>query len=95
MHFFILWYVTLSLSAISAYLLVKKPFSYLSFLIGIYSLIVLLLIYGVGAASPFNFLGKGGEEGLIIYPLMLWMIALGGYLMGNPKSYRERKKIIP
>lgn len=89
-QFFSIWFGTLSLSAISSFLLVKKPFAYLSLFIGIFSLMVLLLVNVLGIALPFISLGKGGEEGLIVYPLILWMVALGAYLMGKPESYGKR-----
>jgi hypothetical protein len=34
-------------------------------------------------ASPFMVLGEGGAERLIVYPVILGIIALGGYLNGS------------
>jgi hypothetical protein len=32
----------------------------------------------------FGAIGHGGAERLIVYPVMLWMMAFGGYLMAGP-----------
>ena len=37
-----------------------------------------------GNAAVFGAIGHGGSERLIAYPVMLWMIAVGGYLLGQP-----------
>jgi hypothetical membrane protein len=43
---------------------------------------VLLMIVGdSGNAAVFGAIGHGGTERMIVYPVMLWMLALGGYLM--------------
>lgn len=75
-------FVTSSLSAIAAYRLVKRPFAYFSVAIGIFSLIVLLSAFAV-QPSPFSLIfGRGGEERFIAYPVAIWVIGFGGYLMG-------------
>ena len=77
-------FVTSSLSAIAAYRLEKRPFAYISVLIGTFSLIVLFLALFMGESSPFWLVfGRGGEERFVAYPVVLWIIGLGGYLMGS------------
>jgi hypothetical protein len=39
-----------------------------------------------GNAAAFGPIGHGGTERMIVYPVMLWMLAFGGFLMGE----RER-----
>lgn len=81
-------FVVSSLSAIAAYRLEKKPFAYISVVIGMFSLFVLLSAFFVGifmgVPSPFwQMFGRGGEERFIAYPVLLWVIGFGGYLMGT------------
>jgi hypothetical membrane protein len=75
-------FTTSSLSAIAAYRLLEKPFSYISAVIGAFSLIVLILAMFSGGHSYFwQLFGRGGEERFIAYPVLLWVIGFGGYLM--------------
>lgn len=64
------------LSVTFAYKLVKTPFTFFS-VMGIMSLIaIVFFISGV-----FLGIGIGGMERMIVYPLLLWIIGFGGYLM--------------
>ncbi len=65
------------LGAIAASKVVKEPFSYFSILMGIAS-ITALVLYGT---NIFLGLGPGGMERMIAYPVLLWSISFGGYLM--------------
>ncbi len=67
------------LSAIATYKLVKAPFKYLSVLMGMIGLIALALFI----SKIFLGLGPGGMERMITYPLLLWVIGFGGYLMSS------------
>lgn len=67
------------LSAVASCKLVKPPFAYLSFLMGIISLIALVLF----GSKLFLGLGPGGMERMIAYPLLLWVIGFGGNLMAS------------
>lgn len=76
-------FVASSLSAVAAYRLEKRPFAHISAVIGLLSLIVLVSAFFLGETSPFWLaFGRGGEERLIAYPVVLWVTGLGGYLMG-------------
>ena len=76
-------FVTSSLSAIAAYRLEKRPFDYISVVIGTFSLIVLFLAFFMGGSSPFLIMsGRGREERFIASSAVLWIIWFGGYLMG-------------
>jgi hypothetical membrane protein len=66
------------LSAIAAYKLERSPLSYFSVVIGVISLSALLLFL----TGIFLGLGQGGMERMIVYPVLLWAISCGGYLMG-------------
>ena len=30
-------------------------------------------------------MGHGGAERMIVYPVMMWLMAFGGYLLGTPR----------
>jgi hypothetical membrane protein len=77
-------FIASSLSAIAAYSLEKKPFAYISVVIGAFSLIVLFSALFIGESSTFWLVfGRGGEERFVAYPVVLWLIGFGGYLMGD------------
>ena len=44
---------------------------------------VLMVIGDSGNPAVFGAIGHGGAERLITYPAMLWLIALGGQLLGR------------
>ena len=66
-----------ALAAIAAIRIVKAPFSYFSVLMGLASLTSLVL-YGL---EIYMGLGPGGMERMIAYPILLWGIGFGGYMM--------------
>lgn len=66
---------------------VSRPFSFLCGLFGGISLLVLVSVffYGliVGGSSPLEPLGPGGIERWVVYPLIIWLPAFGGYLLAD------------
>jgi len=84
------WFVTGPLSAIVAYRFLNKPFAYFSVVIGVFALIVLFSAVFVGQSSPFLAFGRGGEERMLAYPVVLWMMAFAGYLMGSSQTNAEK-----
>jgi hypothetical membrane protein len=83
------WFVTAPLSAIVAFKFLKKPFAYFSIIIGVFALIVLISAVFAGQSSLFLAFGRGGEERMIVYPIVLWMMAFAGYLMNTPQEKAE------
>ncbi len=70
-------FISGGLSAIYAYRLINSPFKYLSVLLGITGLFFLF------TASIFMpIMGGGGVERWVAYPIVLWLIGFGGYLIG-------------
>jgi hypothetical membrane protein len=65
---------------------VSRPFSVLCGLFGGISLLFLVSVffYGlvIGGPHPLESLGGGGIERWVVYPLVLWTLAFGGYLLG-------------
>ena len=70
------------LSAIASCRLVKAPFNYFSVLSGMTSLTALILF----ASDIYLGLGPGGMERMIVYPVLVWVAGLGGYLMAAAGS---------
>lgn len=93
-QFLTIWLVTGSLSMIATFIMVKRPFKYLSLVLGLFSLLVFLFDYGKGSKSPFCFLGTGAGEIFLFVPVIIWLIAFAGYIIGDPDPYglRRRKK---
>jgi hypothetical protein len=48
--------------------------------------VVLMVIGDAGNTAAFGPIGHGGTERMIVYPVMLWMLAFGGYLMARPAA---------
>jgi hypothetical membrane protein len=65
------------LSAISSCRLMKYPFNIISILLGLMSLLALILFIG----NIYFGLGVGGMERMIVYPILIWMIGFGGFLI--------------
>ncbi|MDR9381421.1 MAG: DUF998 domain-containing protein [Natronomonas sp.] len=65
---------------------VARPFSYLCLLFGGISLTFLISVLAFGLAGlehPLQFLGSGGVERWVVYPLLMWILSFGGYLLGT------------
>jgi hypothetical membrane protein len=67
--------------AISGYYVFRGPFSLLSPLFGVISLLAAILF----ASHLFLGLGMGGMERMITYPLTIWSLGAGAYLMSPGK----------
>ena len=84
--FAILAFLMGGLAAIISYRVQKFPMNYFSVILGGIALLDLLLYYILGQGSPFWPLGIGGLERWVAYPILLWGIGFGGYLMGTCKD---------
>jgi hypothetical membrane protein len=70
------------LSAIISYRLVKHPFNIIVILLGLMSLSAVFLFIG----NIYFGLGVGGMERMIVYPILIWMIGFGSFLMAFPEK---------
>ena len=78
------------LSAIAAYRIERSPMTYFSVIMGVVTLVFwsflewgfLELMEGT-ASSSYLGLGVCGIEKMVAYPLLLWVLGFGGYLMGS------------
>jgi hypothetical membrane protein len=69
-------------TAIATYKITKPPLRYLSVILGAATLTAAVLFVttrGIGLLG----LGIGGMERMMAYPTLLWIISLGGYLLGT------------
>ncbi len=72
-----------SLAVIFSYRLgLNIPMVVVSLILGIISLLSMIFYNGLAV-----YLGPGGAEGLIVYPLLLYFTALGGYLTSRGKDW--------
>lgn len=69
----------------------KPPFSYLSVALGVIILITEFFFLAGAYISPNFYLGlsRGALQSLIIYPLLMWMLGFGAYLVGETVSQRK------
>ncbi len=70
------------LSAIFSYKVSKPPFSIISIVLGLISLVAMILFMG----NIYLGLGVGGMERMIVYPILIWMIGFGGFLIALPEK---------
>ena len=61
------------------------PFSAISAVLGIITLATMILYMILGDRSPMAGLGLGGVERWIAYPILVWVMSFGGYLMGRSR----------
>jgi len=81
--FALITFVSGAIAAIVAYKVESFPLRYISVVLGTISLVTLLSNMFLGDSNPLNAMGIGGVERWVAYPILLWLLGFGGYLMGN------------
>jgi hypothetical membrane protein len=81
-------FVAGGVAAVSAARVTTAPFRLISFVLGAVSLLTLTSYILLGDGSPMAAFGIGGIERWIVYPVILWVIAFGGYLSGRADGDR-------
>lgn len=76
-------------AAISAARTASGPFRWVSTALGAVSLLTLVTYMVLGDGTPMAALGIGGIERWIVYPVILWLVAFGGYLSGLADGHGE------
>jgi hypothetical membrane protein len=68
---------------------INIPMTIIGIILGLIALgtIISPIIFGIGPNNPLDVFGKGGSERLIIYPIIMYLTALGGYLTGRGKDW--------
>jgi hypothetical membrane protein len=84
-----------NIAAIATATVIHGPMKIVSVLAGLVGIgfVVLMIAGDSGNAAAFGAIGHGGTERMIVYPVMLWMLAFGGYLMadsGRVDAWRMR-----
>ncbi|MFC5366530.1 DUF998 domain-containing protein [Salinirubrum litoreum] len=85
--FALLTFTTGGLAALVASRVVPRTFRYASLAVGGFVLLLLASVMGFGIAGithPMAPLGLGGVERFVAYPVVLWLLAFGGYLLAGP-----------
>lgn len=73
------------LAAVLAYKVETPPLRYISVVLGAIPLSILILMTVLGESAGLTaLLGPGGAERWVAYPIVLWLVMFGGYLMGGP-----------
>jgi hypothetical membrane protein len=74
------------IAAIFSYRIIKSPFRYFALSLGALSLFGTVMEFGAYETAFFQqSLGPGGWERIIVYPLLIWLIGFGSYLL-KPKE---------
>ena len=73
-----------SLALLTSFTILRDSLiKYILIVLGAIALLDILLVIILQDANPFMAFGIGGTERLIVYPVILGIIALGGYLTGS------------
>ena len=77
-----------NLQAVGSAVVVRGWMRWISVAAGLSGLafVVLMVVGDSGNAQVFGAIGHGGAERMIVYPVMLWLMALGGYLAAGHQS---------
>lgn len=83
-------FVFFNVEAIASGTVVPGPMRWVSVLFGLVGIgfVVVMIIGDSGNPSVFGAIGHGGAERMIAYPIMLWMLAFGGYLIAAERTDR-------
>jgi hypothetical membrane protein len=87
--FAMITFVAGGVAAVSAARVTTAPFRVISFALGAVSLLTLVSYMLLGDSSPMAEFGIGGIERWIVYPVIVWVIAFGGYLCGRADGDRK------
>lgn len=84
--FALLAFVFFNVEAIACLAVVTGPMRVISAVAGLTGLafVVLMVIGDAGNPAVFGAMGHGGAERMIVYPVMIWLMAFGGYLLAAP-----------
>ena len=74
-----------ALAATYAFRFIRPPLGYLSIVLGVFSLAAL----GLFVSKTYLGLGPGGMERMIVWPVLVWGLAFGGYLLGTSAGSGE------
>jgi hypothetical membrane protein len=78
-------FVFFNIQAIATSRFATLPLAAIGLVAGVVGLVfvAIMVIGDSGNTAVFGLIGHGGAERMIVYPVMLWLLAFGGYLMGR------------
>jgi hypothetical membrane protein len=79
-------FVAGGLAGIVTLTVARPPFGAIAVILGVIGLASLLLYMVLGDSDPMAVLGIGGVERWVAYPVLIWMMSFGGYLMGEARA---------
>lgn len=84
-------FLCFNLEALAVTTIVRGPMRALAALAGLTGLVflVLMALGDAGVDAAFGPIGHGATERMIAYPVMAWLLALGGYLMAPAERARR------
>ncbi|WP_256301047.1 DUF998 domain-containing protein [Haloarchaeobius salinus] len=90
--FALLAFLFFNLEAIGTATLLRGAMRAISVLAGVLGIVflVLMAIGDGGNTAAFGPIGHGGTERMIVYPVMLWLVAFGGYLLGDTPTPTDK-----
>ena len=89
--FALLGFLFVNLEAIGTAFIMRGAMRAISLIAGAVGLVfvVVMVIGDGGNPAIFGPIGHGGAERMIVYPVMLWLLALGGYFIGRDEPVAE------
>lgn len=70
------------IAAIFSFKIISAPFKYIAMVFGIIGIATwVIAVFATKLIVPF--IGLGGAERWVVYPIMLWLTGVGGYFMSN------------
>jgi hypothetical membrane protein len=85
----LLTFVAGAVAAMTAATAIRSPVRFVTAALGGISLLTLVSYYVLRAASPMLVFGPGGLERWVAYPIVLFVLAYGGYLAGDARRAAE------
>jgi hypothetical protein len=65
----------------------EMPFSAIALILGLIELVGFALFVG----KIYFGLGVGGMQRMVLYPVLIWLVGFGGYLMAHPEKPTTQK----
>jgi hypothetical membrane protein len=86
-------FVFFNVQAVATATVVRGPMRLISYASGLVGLVyvVVMVIGDAGNPAVFGAIGHGGSERMIVYPAMVWAVAIGGYLMAGGRLLGSRR----
>jgi hypothetical membrane protein len=75
-------FVSGGIAAAISFQVLRSPLRYVSMALGAISLTTLAIYFLTGEDGILGDLGPGGIERWVAYPILMWILGLGGYVMG-------------